>query len=152
MDGELERNFSLFLVGAFAGVLNFGAEVVGVAFFCWQKIKLVRSWWGKHQNGGKITWRGNGGEIPRKGPSQLSPYGGVGASGLTEAHLFSNPGELGRQDWSLRSIRHVKHALCGRLCRPSSPKVCRVCLLCVCLLCSLPSRVSCRHSPSVGPS
>ena len=28
-----------------------------------------------HRNRGKITWRGNGGEIPRKGHSQLSPCG-----------------------------------------------------------------------------
>ena len=76
MVGELERKFSLFLVGAFAGGYPFGAEVVGVAIFRWQKIKLVRSWWGKHQNGGKISWRGNGAEILCKGPSQLSPCGG----------------------------------------------------------------------------
>ena len=75
MVGELERNFSLFLVGAFAGVLNFGAEVVGVAFFVGKKQGWYGSWQGEHRNGGKITWRGNGGENPRKGPSQLSPCG-----------------------------------------------------------------------------
>ena len=33
---------------------------------------------------------------------------------LMEAHASSNPGELGRQDWSPRSIRHHKHTPCGR--------------------------------------
>ena len=35
--GELERIFLLFSVRAFAGGLNFGVEVVGVAIFRWQK-------------------------------------------------------------------------------------------------------------------
>ena len=42
MVGELERIFSLFLVGVFAGGYLFGAEVVGEVVFCWQKIGLVR--------------------------------------------------------------------------------------------------------------
>ena len=57
--------------------------------------------------------------------------GRVGAADLIEAHVSSNPGEFGHQDWSPRSIRHAKHAPCGRLCRSSSPDVRRVCLLCV---------------------
>ena len=40
--GELERNYSLFLVGAFAGGCTIGAEVVGEVIFRWQKSGLVR--------------------------------------------------------------------------------------------------------------
>ena len=63
----------------------FGGGVCrGVSFWSgrWERIFFAGknqgwyvSWQGKHQNRGKITWRGNGGENPRKGPSQLSPCG-----------------------------------------------------------------------------
>ena len=42
MVGELERIFSLFLVGAFVGGYLFGAEVMGEDIFCWQKAGLLR--------------------------------------------------------------------------------------------------------------
>ena len=74
-DGGIGAEFFDFLVGAFAGGYLFGAEVVRVMIFRWQKIGLVRKLAGEHQNGGKKTWSGNGGEIPRKDPSQLSPCG-----------------------------------------------------------------------------
>ena len=80
MVGELVRNFSFFGGGVCRVlVLNCGAEVVGVTIFCWQKSSWYVSWWGNHQNGGKIIWRGNGGEFPRKGLSQLSPCGEIWA-------------------------------------------------------------------------
>ena len=75
MVGELGRNYSLFLVGGGCRGYPFGAKVVGVDIFCRQKAGLVRKLAGEHRNGGKITWRGNGGENPRKGLLQLSPCG-----------------------------------------------------------------------------
>ena len=45
--------------------------------------------------------------------------GRAGAAGLTEAHVGSNPGKVGRQDWGPRPIHHAKHAPCGRLRRPT---------------------------------
>ena len=42
MVGELERNYSLFLLGTFVGGYPFGAEVMGEDIFRWQKAGLVR--------------------------------------------------------------------------------------------------------------
>ena len=43
MSGEgIGADFFVFLVGAFAGGHTFGAEVMGMVIFRWQKIGLVR--------------------------------------------------------------------------------------------------------------
>ena len=69
--GGIGAEFFVFLAGAFVGECFFGAKMVGEAVFCGRISSWCVSWQGKHQDGGKITWRGNGGEIPCKGPSQL---------------------------------------------------------------------------------
>ena len=63
--------------------------MVGVAFFVGKKQGWYGSWQGEHQNGGKIIWRGNGGENPRKGRSQLSPCSDATQPGLLGAEVRS---------------------------------------------------------------
>ena len=86
--GGVGADFFAFLVGTFAGGYPFGVEVVGMVIFRWQKIKLVRSWWGKYRNGGKISFRGNGREFRRKGPSQLTLCAGSDHSFSDQAYIF----------------------------------------------------------------
>ena len=90
----------------------------GVAFFHWLKNKLVRSWWGKHQNGGKITWRGNGGEIPRKGPGQLSPCGAEDYQDGDWTERRMNGDHNAEEDLSrVKSIAETSNRAVARCCQ-----------------------------------
>ena len=85
--GELEQIFCVFGGGVCQGV-KFWSGSGGGGDFVLAKIKLVRSWWGKYRNGGKISFRGNGREFRRKGPSQLTLCAGSDHSFSDQAYIF----------------------------------------------------------------
>ena len=67
--------FAVFGGGVCRGVYNWSGSGGGGNFLLVKNRDWYLSWQGEHRNTSKTTWRGNGGENPRKGPSQVSPCG-----------------------------------------------------------------------------
>ena len=74
--GGIGTEFIVFLVGPFTRGIHLERKWWRRHFFAGKKSNWYISWYiGETSKRGKITWRENGGGIPRKGPSQLSPCG-----------------------------------------------------------------------------